>query len=63
MVSIILLLIKEFKIYELKSTNNPIFPLHFLNVDSLLNIKDRQLKCSVVVISIIMEGTVSQNYY
>ena len=55
MVSFILLLIKEFKIYELKSTKNLIFLFIILNVDSSLDIKDRQLKFSVVVIGIIMD--------
>ena len=60
MVSSILLLVKEFKIYVHKSTQNSIFSLICLNVSSSFNIKDRLLKFSVLVLDMIMEGTVSQ---
>ena len=32
----------------------------FLNVDNSVNIKTRLLKCGVLILDIIMEGTVSQ---
>ena len=32
-------------------------------MDSLFNIQDRLLKCSVVIIDMLMEGTVSQILY
>ena len=38
MVPVILLLVKEFKIYVLKRTKNDIFPIIFLNVDISINI-------------------------
>ena len=41
-----LLLVKGFKIYVLKSTKNLIFSLHFLNVDSSFTMKNRILKFS-----------------
>ena len=54
---------KEFKIYVPNSKENHFFPLIFLNVDSLLDIKDRVLKFSFVVLGIIMKGTVSQIFF
>ena len=49
--------------HVLKSTKIPIFPFHFLNVDSSFNIKDTLLKLFVAVLDMIMEGTQSQNFY
>ena len=60
MVPVISLLVKEFKIYVLKSTKIVIFFHHFLNVDSSFIISDRLLKCSMVIIDMMMKGTVSQ---
>ena len=62
MVPVILLLVKEFKIYVLKSTKIVIFSHHFFNVDSSFIIKDRLLKFSMVIIDILMEGNVSQTF-
>ena len=45
------------------STRIPIFPLIFLNVDNSFDIVSTLLKCSVVVLNTIMEGTVSQIIY
>ena len=59
----ILLLVKEFKIYVLKSTKIPIIFFHFLNVDSSFDIENRLLKFFVVVYGIIMEGTMSQIFF
>ena len=63
MVPVILLLIKEIKIYVLKRQKSTFFSIIFLNVDSSLNIYDRQLNFSVVIIDMMMEGTVSQISY
>ena len=59
MVTVMLLLVKEFKIYVLKRTKIDIFSHQFLNVDSSFSIKDRLLKFSVGIIDILMEGIVS----
>ena len=56
-------MVKEFKIYVLKSINNPISFFTFLNFDSSFDIEKRLLKFSVVVLGIIMERTVSQIFY
>ena len=56
-------MVKEFKIYVLKRTKNPIFSLYFFYVDFSFNIQKRVLKFSVAVIGIIMEGTMSQILY
>ena len=58
MVSMTLLLIKEFKIYALKSVKITIFPFISLNVDSS-HIGNRLFRFSVVII----EGTVSHIFY
>ena len=63
MVPVLLLLVKELKIYVLKRTEIVIFPIVFLNVDSSFNILDRLLKFSVVIIDMLMEGTVSPIFY
>ena len=54
MISSILWLVQEFKTYVQKRTKNLFFKF---------DIKDRLLKFSVVVLDMIMEGTVSQNFY
>ena len=56
MIPVILLLVKEFKIYVLKRTKIGILSPHFLNVDSSFNFKDRLLKFSVVIFDMLMEG-------
>ena len=63
MVSVLLLLVKDFKIYVLKRTKIDIFPIIFLNVDSSFNILNRVLRLSVVITNMLMEGTVSQIFY
>ena len=55
MVPVILLLLKEFKIYVLKRTKIDIFPIIFLNVDRSFNISDRLLKFSLVIIGYTMK--------
>ena len=53
---VILLLVKEIKIYVLKRTKIYFFKsIIILNVDSSLNIYDRLLKSSVVIIDMIMD--------
>ena len=59
MIPVILLLVREFKIYALKRTKIVIFFHHFFNMDSSFNIYDRLLKLSVNIIDVLMEGTVS----
>ena len=54
------LLVKEFKIYVINSSQFLFFFLNFFNVDSSLNTESRQLKLSVVIFDIIMQGTMSQ---
>ena len=39
------------------------FPLLFLNVDNLSNIKERLLKFSVIILDIIAQGTISQFFH
>ena len=63
MVSFILLLVKNFKIYVLNSKKIVIFSIIFLNVDSSFNISDRLLKSSVGIVDILLEGTVSRILY
>ena len=63
MVPVMLLLVKEPKIYVIKKTNIDIFSIIFMNVESSFNIQDRLLKLSVTVIDMMMEGTVSQIFY
>ena len=63
MVSVILRLVKEFKIYILKSTKILIFSLHFLNVVISFNIEYRKLKLSMIILEMMTEGTVSQILY
>ena len=60
MISSISLLVKESKIYVLKSTQNIFFPQDFFNVDSSFNIENRLLKFSVGIIDILMEETVAE---
>ena len=63
MVSVILRLVKEFKIYILKSAKILIFSLHFFNVVISFNIEYRKLKFSKIILEMMMEGTVSQIFY
>ena len=63
MVSVIVRLVKEFKIYILKSTNILIFSLHFFNVVISFNIEYRKLKFSMIILEMMMEGTMSQIFY
>ena len=39
------------------------FPLIFVNVDNLSNIKDRLLKISVIILDTIAQGTMSQFFH
>ena len=56
-------LVKEFKIYILKSTKILIFSLHFFKVVITFNIEYRKLKFSMTILEMMMEGTVSQILY
>ena len=58
-VSFILSFIKTIKRYALKSTKILIFYLHYLNLDTSINIVHRLLKLSMGILDMIMEGTVS----
>ena len=49
--------------YVLKRTQTIIFSIIFLNVDNSINIENRLLKFSVVIIDVLMEGNVSQIFY
>ena len=63
MVSVILLLVNELKIYISKRTKIDIFPIFFLNVDSSFIIMNRVIRHSEAIIDILTEGTVSQIFY
>ena len=57
------LLVKESKIYVLKSTIIIIFSIIFFNVDSSFDIENRTLSLSVVIIDMLMKGTMFQIFY
>ena len=59
MVSIILLCIKMLKIYVLHSENKS---YNILNVDNLINIAHILVKLSVLIVDMLIEGTLSQNF-
>ena len=63
MVPVILLLVKGFKIFVLKSTKIVIFCHHFLIVDSSFIISDRLFKISMVITDMPIEGSVFQIFY
>ena len=63
MVSIMPSLVEGLKKYVLNSTTNLIYHFIFFNVDSSFNIKIKVLKCSMLVLHIVIEGTVSQILY